>query len=254
MGDEIRALAAKQLADELAKAGVPAALLEQRSWSGAGIGKLLIQTLVTPLTLSVFGVFMSGKMDQTQQGFITHLQNQAEQGQRQRQGEIQSERQLQQKHVLVSKRIWLWDQIAQDLYDIVCYLQEQPSCKDITPEDVISRQKHCEFMLSAYREFVPDSVEQSYLAFSAAAFEIPKDPQGTVKLKASFRGRPRGKKKPKPIFFAYGKDVEAARAQLKVILPAWEALRKTVSQMVQQSEDPPQRNPDQASPQKEQKH
>lgn len=233
MRDEIQAQAAKVLATELEKMGLPAAAVLQRSWNAKEIWQLIIQTFVTPLTLGAFSFFLSDKVDKAQQGFMTHLQGQTQQSQHKRKTEETERQQREQSQALLAKRLWLWDQVAQDLYDINCYLQILPTCRGIAPEDIFSRRQHCEFVLSAYHDFFPEEVRSSYRAFAEAAFEIPSDPRAQIKLKASFRDRPREKKKPKPIYFVYAKDVNAAAAQRKIIGDRWETLRAAMSRMIQ---------------------
>lgn len=229
-----------KIEQELQKLGVPAPLARLRSWDWSEVSKLLIQTLVTPLTLGVFSYFLSGKVDKAQQGFLTQVQTQIQssaasaedKAKHQRAEEEQQRHKQQVQEALHGKRMWVWDQISLDLYDIRCYMLALPACAELSLGDILARKQRCDFVVSAYRDFLPEVLVSAYGAFSDSAFATSTDPAAPTTVRASYVNRALDKKKPQKQVFAYGKDVQAALTQQKVIEEKWEALRAAVSQML----------------------
>ena len=237
-GDPLQAQLEQRLAAGLDAGSLATVLSQGASIRREGIWKFLIQTLVTPLSAGVFGVFVSGKVDKAQQGFVEHLQSQevrAQQQAQQRHGEELKRKQAEeQQRVLVGKRLWIWDQLAPGLHDIQCYMDDPAMCGALTANDVLARKQHCDFIISAYRDYLPPTMLTAYGAYVDAVFAV--EPQGDlrVRLRTSLRKTSSKTKadRPKPALFAYGKDAEAAQAQRKVILDRWAALRAAISQML----------------------
>lgn len=204
---------------------------------------MLVQTLITPLTLAVFSFFLSGRLEKSQEGFLTQFQKQAleatDKAHRQRateeevrRKEAQARREEQRQDALRARRLWTWDQVAEDLYELQCYVLAVPECRLLSVESVLGRKQHCDSVIHANREFLPDSVLKSYADFAEAAFESAKKPAGSLRLRCSYANRPLVKKRAQKKLFAYGKDIKSALAQHKQISEKWKILRHEISQMI----------------------
>lgn len=229
-----------KIEEGLQKLGVPAPLARFRAWDWSEVSKLLIQTLVTPLTLGIFSFFLSDKVDKSQQGFFTQMQTQIqsstanaeEQAKRQRKEEEEQRHRQQVQDALHGKRLWIWDQLAQDLYAIRCSVLALPACAELSPGDILVRKQRCDFVVSAYRDFLPEALVSAYGAFSESVFAESQDPAVPTTVRASYVNRPLAKTKQQKQIFAYGKDAQAALTQQAVINAKWEALREAVSKML----------------------
>ncbi|MFO0576520.1 MAG: hypothetical protein U1A78_21150 [Polyangia bacterium] len=224
-----------KLAEELEKAGLPAALGRPSAWNAPELAKLAIQTLVPSVCMGALTTVVSGKFDKAQQGLLSQIQSKSsremEQAQRQRTEEEQQRQRLVQQQARHGKRLWIWDQLAPDLQDIRCYVLALPECAELGPQEILLRKRHSDSIMSSYRDFLPEDFVKAYGAFTDAAFELSADPSLPIRLRASFVSRPPDKKKLVKPLFAYGKDLLAARAQQPVITAKWDALQQAVSQM-----------------------
>jgi hypothetical protein len=215
--------------------GVPAALSRPSSWNAAELTKLVIQTLVPSVCMGAFTTVVSGRLDKAQKGLLAQIQSksqsESEQAKRQRAEEEERHSREQKLQALHGRRLWIWDQVAPDLQDIRCYVPALSACADLGPQEILLRKRHSDFVLSAYRDFLPERFVSAYGAFTDSAFEVPKDLSQPTRLRASYLNRPPDKNKLVKPLFVYGKDLGAARAQQPVITAKWDALQQSVSQM-----------------------
>lgn len=105
----------------------------------------LLSNTLTPLTVAIVGYFINKNLSKNTQKIV-------------------------ESNILIEKRMALYDEMAQPLNNIYCFINDVGSYKELMPELIIKDKRVCDRLFHIYRPIWDKNVIDAYKEFMSSSF------------------------------------------------------------------------------------